>query len=53
MNCYPIDRLAPQQSVEYSITVKGVAAGPARADAVLNSDALGTPVHDTEATHVY
>lgn len=49
----PIERLAPQQSVEFCVSVKGVAAGDARADAVLSSDALGEPIHDTEATHVY
>jgi Domain of unknown function DUF11 len=50
---YPIDRLAPQQSVEFCVTVKGVAPGDGRADAVLHSDALGAPIHDSEATHVY
>jgi uncharacterized repeat protein (TIGR01451 family) len=49
----PIDRLAPQQSVEFCVTVKGVAAGEARADAALSSDAVTSPVHDTDATHVY
>jgi uncharacterized repeat protein (TIGR01451 family) len=50
---YPIDRLAPQQSVEFCVTVKGVAPGSGRADATLSSDALGAPIHDTETTHVY
>lgn len=49
----PISTLAPKQSVEYCVTVKGVSAGDARAEATLSSDALGEPVTDTEATHVY
>ena len=49
----PIDRLAPKQSVEYSITVRGVSAGDARAEATLTSDGLAAPVTDTESTHVY
>ncbi len=49
----PIDRLAPKQSVEYCVTVKGVTAGDARAEATLSSDGLGAPVTDVEATHVY
>ncbi len=49
----PIERLAPKQSVEYCITVKGVAVGDGRAEAVLSSDMLTTPVTDTESTHVY
>lgn len=49
----PIERLAPKQSVEYCITVKGVATGNARADATLSSDGLGEPDHDQESTHVY
>ena len=49
----PIDRLAPKQSVEYCVTVKGVSAGDARAEATLSSDGLGAPVTDVEATHVY
>lgn len=49
----PIDRLAPKQSVEFSVTVKGVSPGDARAEAVLTSDALNAPVTATESTHVY
>jgi hypothetical protein len=49
----PLDRLAPKQSVEYDITVKGVAVGDGRAEATLSSDALAAPVTDTESTHVY
>ena len=49
----PIERMAPQQSIEFCVTVKGVAPGDARAEAVLSSDALGAPVTDTDATHVY
>ncbi len=49
----PIERLAPQQSVEFCVSVKGVSAGHARAEATLSSDGLGQPVTDTEATQVY
>ena len=53
VNFDPIDRLAPGQSVEFCVTVKGISAGDARAEAVLSSDGLGAPISDTEATHVY
>lgn len=49
----PLDRLAPKQSVEYCITVKGVSVGDARAEASLSSDMLSAPVTDVESTHVY
>lgn len=49
----PIDTLAPKQSVEYVVTVKGVSAGDARGEATLTSDMLKAPVVDTESTHVY
>lgn len=49
----PIDRLAPKQSVEYCVVVKGVSVGDARAEASLSSDMLTAPVTDTESTHVY
>lgn len=49
----PIDRLDPKQSVEFCVRVKAVSVGDARAEATLSSDGLGSPVTDTEATHVY
>lgn len=49
----PIERLAPKQSVEYLVTVKGVAVGDAKAEATMTSDMLGQPITDTEGTHVY
>ncbi len=49
----PIERLAPKQSVEFCISVKGISVGDARAEASLSSDLLTTPVTDTESTHVY
>lgn len=49
----PLERLGVKQSVEYSVTVRGVAPGDGRAEATLTSDALGAPVIDTENTHVY
>ena len=48
-----IPRLAPKQSVEYCITVKGASAGDARAEASLSSDSMTTPDVDVEHTHVY
>lgn len=53
VNFKSLDRLAPKQSVEYSISVKGVAVGDAHAEATLSSDMLGSPSTDTEGTHVY
>ncbi len=49
----PIACLAPKQYVEFDVTVQGVSAGDARAEAILGSDALCAPVIDIEATHVY
>lgn len=49
----PIGVLAPKESVEYSITLKGVATGDARGEASLSSDTLPSPVTDSENTHVY
>lgn len=49
----PVETLVPKQSTEYSITVKGVSVGDGRAEASITSDALQTPVTDTESTHVY
>ncbi|MCC5831650.1 MAG: OmcB family cysteine-rich outer membrane protein [Chlamydiales bacterium] len=49
----PIQRLDPKQCVEYCVRVRAVSVGDARAEATLNSDGLGAPVTDTEATHVY
>lgn len=49
----PIGRLAPKESVEFSVTVKGVSAGDARADASLSSESMTNAVTDTENTHVY
>lgn len=49
----PLETLGPKQSVEYSITVKGVKVGDGRGEAVLSSEMLQAPVTDTESTHVY
>lgn len=49
----PVERMAPKQSVEFCIAVKGVSVGDARAEATLSSDMLSTPVTDSESTHVY
>jgi len=49
----PLDKLGIKQSVEYSVTVKAISAGDARAEATLSSDTLTIPVSDVENTHVY
>jgi uncharacterized repeat protein (TIGR01451 family) len=49
----PIDHLSPKESMEYSVTVKGVTAGNAKAEAKLSSDTLCSPAVSTECTHVY
>ncbi|MCH9627294.1 MAG: Large cysteine-rich periplasmic protein omcB [Chlamydiales bacterium] len=49
----PIEKLDPKQCMEYCVRVRAVSVGDARAEATLSSDGLGTPVTDTEATHVY
>ncbi len=49
----PLDKFAPKGCVEYSIVVKGVSAGDAKAEATLTSDGLSAPDIDIESTHVY
>jgi len=49
----PIEVLAPKQSVEFSIVVKGVSGGDARAEAILTSESLTAPVTSVEGTHIY
>lgn len=49
----PLERMSPKGCVEYTICVKGVSPGDAKAEATLSSDALTTPVVDQESTHVY
>lgn len=48
-----LPKLGSKESVEYSVTLKGVAIGDARGEATLSSDTLTTPVSDVENTHVY
>ncbi len=48
-----VDVLGVKQSVEYSVTVKGISPGDARGEAVLTSEMLANPVTDVESTHVY
>lgn len=49
----PLPRMAPKESVEFSVTVKGIGPGDAKAEATLKSDGLSTPNTQTETTHVY
>ncbi len=49
----PIECLGMKQSVEFCVSVKAVSSGDARGEATLSSDALSSPVIDTESTHVY
>ncbi|WP_201456669.1 outer membrane complex protein OmcB [Chlamydia sp. 17-3921] len=48
-----LPRLGSKESVEFTVTLKGIAPGDARGEAVLSSDVLTSPVSDTENTHVY
>lgn len=49
----PVARLAPKQSVTWTITAKGLSAGDHRLKVDLTSDLLKTPVVEEESTHVY
>jgi uncharacterized repeat protein (TIGR01451 family) len=49
----PVARLAPKQSITYTINARGAAAGDARLKVLLDSDLLKTPVTEEESTHVY
>lgn len=48
-----LPKLGSKESVEFSVTLKGVAVGDARGEATLSSDTLTVPVSDVENTHVY
>ncbi|ACZ33532.1 large cysteine-rich periplasmic protein omcB [Chlamydia pneumoniae LPCoLN] len=48
-----LPKLGSKESVEFSVTLKGIAPGDARGEAILSSDTLTSPVSDTENTHVY
>lgn len=49
----PIARLAPKQSVTYTISAKAVSVGDHRLNVDLTSDILAEPVTHEESTHVY
>lgn len=49
----PYAALAPKQTIEWRVKVKGEAAGDARTKTYLTSDLLKTPVVEEESTHVY
>ncbi|ANH78352.1 outer membrane complex protein OmcB [Candidatus Chlamydia sanziniae] len=48
-----LPKLGSKESVEFSVTLKGIAPGDARGEAILSSDTLTSPVSDTENTHIY
>lgn len=48
-----LPKLGSKESVEFSVTLKGVSAGDARGEATLSSDSIVIPVSDVESTHVY
>lgn len=49
----PVARLAPKQTVQWTITAKGVSTGDHRMKTLLTSDLLATAVTEEESTHVY
>lgn len=49
----PIPRLVPKESMEYTVTVKGVSAGNGKTEAKLSSDTMCAPAIQTECIHVY
>ncbi|HUU82158.1 MAG TPA: hypothetical protein VM243_01520 [Phycisphaerae bacterium] len=48
-----LPRLAPGETVKYSLVVKGIGVGDLRFRVNLTSDQLTTPVTETESTNVY
>jgi uncharacterized repeat protein (TIGR01451 family) len=48
-----VARLAPKQSITYTIKAKGAKVGDSRTKVSLTADILGAPVVEEESTHVY
>jgi uncharacterized repeat protein (TIGR01451 family) len=49
----PAPALAPKAKLVYKVVVKGVKEGDVRFKTELDSDAIQTPVNETESTHIY
>jgi len=49
----PLPSLPPKAKAVYKLTVKGVAEGDVRFRIDMTSDNLGSPVMETESTHIY
>lgn len=49
----PLQTLAPQAKAVYSVTAKGTKAADVRFRVNLTSDAISSPVMETESTHIY
>jgi uncharacterized repeat protein (TIGR01451 family) len=49
----PVASIAPKANVVYKVTVKGVSIGDVRFHVEMQSDQIGEPVMETEATRVY
>ena len=49
----PVATLAPKKKAVYKLTVKGVGEGDVRFRVQMTSDQIGSPVMETESTHVY
>lgn len=49
----PVPSIAPKAKVVYKVTAKGVAEGDVRFHVEMQSDQIGEPVMETEATRVY
>lgn len=49
----PLASLAPKEKATYRVVVKGNAVGDVRFKVSITSDALRSPVEETESTHVY
>ena len=53
VNFAPLRSLAPKAKATWRLVVKGVRPGDTRFRVSLNTDQLGRPVEESEATHVY
>jgi uncharacterized repeat protein (TIGR01451 family) len=49
----PLGSLAPKAEATWRVVVKAVKAGDVRFKVTMNTDQLGRPVEETEATHLY
>ena len=49
----PLRSLAPQAKAMYHVVVKGITVGDVRFKVSMISDQVGSPVEETESTHIY